>query len=208
MQDSDGTSGKNIRHPSAPDIDLYATKVSRNQAIWFSEQLQERLKAQAQAYMSVQSRAVTFSGILSAVSVAIVGGIIALYLDGLETPARLPHLVPMISAGVVLAGMFITANAFAIWVSSPVTFHIVGYFPQHPQKMLHWLDYNSEKEEVSILYDALNYEGVMKENEKNIAVKAGLLLKAQKVSIMAFPVGVLALIAASGIQWAFRAYLS
>jgi hypothetical protein len=182
---------KIIPHPAWPDIDVNALHLPEKQAVWLFEQVEERLKAQSQAYISIQSRAVTFAGVMSALSAAAIGGIAALYLQVLDEKFLWVDIFPLIGTGAAIAVLFTLSMAISIWVSTPSNFYIVGYYPRDPKEMIRWLNHNSEQNHISITSEALNYAAVVKENEVKVAEKSMLLLKSQKAALAAFPVALL-----------------
>lgn len=181
---------KILTHPAWPGIDVNALHLPEKQARWLFEQLEERLKAQLQAYISIQSRAVTFAGVMSALSAAVIGGIVALYLQILDENFAWLDLFPFIITGGVVASLFALSMAISIWVSTPSGFHVVGYFPHDPEAMIKWLNYNNGmgKDHISMTWDALNYGEIVKKNEARVADKSKLLLMSQKIAVAAFPI--------------------
>src|SRR5436309_4550204 len=111
-------SAKIIRH-KAFDIDVDAVHLPKEQARWLYQQLEERLKAQLQAYISIQARAVTFAGVMSALSAAVIGGVSALYVQILEKSFLWVDLFPLILTGGAIAVLFTVSMALAILVSTP-----------------------------------------------------------------------------------------
>jgi hypothetical protein len=197
---SDRGSAKPHRHEYW-EFDVAAKYLSKDDAIWLFKQYEERLKAQMQALISIQARAVTFSGVLSALSVATIGGLAALYLRILERALKWQDLFPLIGAGGATAIMFVVAMVFAIRVSTPSPFRVVGEYPdESPERQIEWLNKHSDMSGFAITWSALNYAQVVKENEETVNRKARLLALSQKVAVAALVGGSLTFVVLQSIK--------